>query len=97
MVQAAATRSIVLDPREVEHDRIWSKKPTLRMLYGDYHSRLMNACPAGRVLEAGGGTAHVRRHSPMFSPSTSCRPWASIRFATRIACLSPMLNSLGSL
>ena len=47
MVQAAATRSIVLDPREVEHDRIWSKKPTLRMLYGDYHSRLMNACPAG--------------------------------------------------
>ena len=68
MVQAATTRNILLDPRQVEHDRIWSKKPTLRMLYGDYHRRLMNACPAGQVLEIGGGTAHVKKtFSDVFS------------------------------
>ena len=68
MVQAAATRSIMLDSRQVEHDRIWSQKPTLRMLYADYHSRLMNACPGGRVLDIGGGTAHVKKtFSDIFS------------------------------
>lgn len=61
MAEPAATRSNVLDPRHVEHDRIWSSKPTLRMLYTNYYHRLIAACPAGRVLDIGGGTAHVKK------------------------------------
>jgi len=49
-----------LDPRQVERDRIWKEKPTLRSLYIDYHRRLIAACPDGRLLDIGGGTAHVK-------------------------------------
>lgn len=68
MPEKAATQSIVLDPRQVGHRRVWSRKPALRALYADYHSRLMAACPEGRVLDIGGGTAHVKEaRSDVFS------------------------------
>jgi SAM-dependent methyltransferase len=61
MSEKAATQSVVLDPRQVEHRRVWSEKPALRVLYADYHSRLMAACPEGPVLDIGGGTAHLKQ------------------------------------
>jgi len=61
MSEKAATQSVVLDPRQVEHRRVWSEKPALRVLYADYHSRLMAACPEGPVLDIGGGTAHIKQ------------------------------------
>jgi SAM-dependent methyltransferase len=68
MPEEAATRSNVLEPRQVEHDRVWLEKPTLRALYADYHSGLITACPPGRVLDVGGGTAHVKKtFSDVFS------------------------------
>lgn len=60
--QHAATRqSGVPDPRQLERDRIWNEKPTLRLLYTDYHRRLIAACPDGPLLDIGGGTAHVKQ------------------------------------
>ena len=53
------------DVRLSEHSRIWRKKPTLRAVYADFHKRLEAACPPGRILDIGGGSAHFRsyRHS----------------------------------
>ena len=48
------------DPRQVEHQKIWNSKPTLRFLYSDYHRRLFEACKEGPILDIGGGTAHVK-------------------------------------
>lgn len=53
-----------LDPRQVEHRRVWEAKKTLRLIYGDYHRRLVAACPAGSLLDIGGGTAHVKQFRP---------------------------------
>src|ERR1700730_9053287 len=41
---------------------MWETKPTLRVIYRDYHRRLLNACPPGRVLDIGGGSAHVKHY-----------------------------------
>jgi SAM-dependent methyltransferase len=60
MQEAAEARSGVPDPRQLERDRIWKEKPTLRLLYTDYHRRLIAACPDGPLLDIGGGTAHVK-------------------------------------
>ena len=51
-----------LDPTLVEHRRIWETKPALRIIYADYHRRLLNACPRGLVLDIGGGSAHVKHY-----------------------------------
>ena len=56
----ATTSSLPHDPRQVEHQRVWNSKPTLRFLYADYHRRLLDACPSGPILDIGGGTAHVK-------------------------------------
>jgi SAM-dependent methyltransferase len=61
-VAVGADRS--LDPRQVERDRIWKGKPSLRSLYNDYHKRLIAACPSGPLLDIGGGTAHVKDVRP---------------------------------
>ncbi|KYG24600.1 hypothetical protein SE92_33755 [Bradyrhizobium sp. AT1] len=49
-----------LDERQALHRAIWQRKETLRLLYHDYHRRLMVACPEGRLLDIGGGTAHLK-------------------------------------
>src|SRR5262249_6382057 len=33
-----------------------------RVIYADYHRRLLNACPRGLVLDIGGGSAHVKHY-----------------------------------
>lgn len=53
-----------IDPRQAEHRRVWQEKPTLRVLYADYHRRLLEACPPGPVLDIGGGTAHLKASRP---------------------------------
>jgi SAM-dependent methyltransferase len=58
--QATSNAGGSLDPRQVERDRIWKEKPTLRSLYTDYHKRLIATCPDGPLLDIGGGTAHVK-------------------------------------
>ncbi|MFM9938836.1 MAG: class I SAM-dependent methyltransferase [Hyphomicrobiaceae bacterium] len=50
-----------LDARLAEHRRIWDEKDVLRVVYGDYYRRLLGACPStGRLLDIGGGSAHVK-------------------------------------
>lgn len=51
-----------LDPRLVEHSRIWAEKPTLRAVYSDFHARLEAACPPGPLLDIGGGSAHFKAY-----------------------------------
>jgi SAM-dependent methyltransferase len=68
MSGTVAPEDVALDPRQIEHHRVWSKKPTLRVLYADYHGRLRAACPDGPVLDIGGGTAHAKQaRSEVFS------------------------------
>jgi hypothetical protein len=45
-----------VDARLAEHRRIWDSKPTLRVVYADYHRRLEAACPPGPLLDIGGGS-----------------------------------------
>lgn len=57
MAQEAAS----LDPRLVEHRKVWDSKETLRKIYRDYYDRMLRACPAeGRVLDIGGGSGLVK-------------------------------------
>jgi len=53
-----------LDPRQITHRKMWESKETIRLLYRDYHRRLLESCPAGAVLDIGGGTAHVKDSRP---------------------------------
>lgn len=49
-----------ISERQLLHRSVWERKETLRVLYHDYHRRLMAACPEGRLLDIGGGTAHLK-------------------------------------
>jgi SAM-dependent methyltransferase len=53
-----------LDQRQLVHRGAWQAKETLRLLYRDYHRRLLESCPDGRILDIGGGTAHIKDFRP---------------------------------
>lgn len=52
------------DDRTLAQRAIWDAKPTLRAIYSDFHARLNAACPQGRVLDIGGGSAHFKDYRP---------------------------------
>ena len=52
------------DERTAEQRRMWEQKPTLRAIYADFHRRLEAACPPGRLLDIGGGSAHFKDYRP---------------------------------
>jgi SAM-dependent methyltransferase len=53
-----------LDQRQVIHRAQWEKKKAVRLLYRDFHRQLLESCPEGRVLDIGGGTAHIKESRP---------------------------------
>jgi SAM-dependent methyltransferase len=53
-----------LDQRQITHRSRWETKRTIRLLYGDFHRRLLEICPEGRVLDIGSGTAHIKDFRP---------------------------------
>ncbi len=53
-----------MDQRQITHRKVWESKETIRLLYRDYHRRLLECCPEGAVLDIGGGTAHVKDSRP---------------------------------
>jgi SAM-dependent methyltransferase len=53
-----------LDQRQINHREVWERKETIRLLYRDFHRRLLDSCPEGPVLDIGGGTAHVKDSRP---------------------------------
>ena len=53
-----------LDQRQIVHRGAWQSKATLRLLYRDFHRRLLESCPDGRILDIGGGTAHIKDFRP---------------------------------
>ena len=56
--------STTVDPRLEEHRSVWEKKPALRLIYEDYHRRMLAAMPNGgegdKILEIGSGSGHLR-------------------------------------
>jgi SAM-dependent methyltransferase len=61
----AMTRSAAdLDQRQIIHRSRWEKKESIRLLYRDFHRRLLEGCPGGCVLDIGGGTAHIKDFRP---------------------------------
>lgn len=55
---------ITLDQRQINHRRAWERKKSVRLLYRDFHRQLLENCSEGRVLEIGGGTAHIKEYRP---------------------------------
>jgi SAM-dependent methyltransferase len=53
-----------IDDRQLGHRQIWEQKESIRLLYRDFHRRLLQACPSGRIIDIGGGTAHVKELVP---------------------------------
>ena len=53
-----------LDQRQVNHRVQWDRKKSIRLLYRDFHRQLLESCPEGRVLDIGGGTAHIKDFRP---------------------------------
>jgi SAM-dependent methyltransferase len=49
-----------LDARQLGHRSAWERKATIRLLYRNFHRRLLESCPPGRVLDIGSGTAHIK-------------------------------------
>lgn len=63
-MKASGSHDAVVDEMLVKHRRIWEQKPTLRNIYADFHQRLDAACPPGRLLDIGGGSAHFKDYRP---------------------------------
>src|ERR1044072_9047036 len=57
------TGSSNLDRRQILHRDVWENKKTIRLLYKDFQRRLLESCPNGRILDVGGGTAHIKELS----------------------------------
>jgi SAM-dependent methyltransferase len=53
-----------LDERQIGHRGIWETKPSIRLLYRDFHRQLLEDCPDGRVLDIGSGTAQIKEFRP---------------------------------
>jgi SAM-dependent methyltransferase len=53
-----------LDQRQIIHRSRWEKKESIRLLYRDFHRRLIESCPEGCVLDIGSGTAHIKVFRP---------------------------------
>lgn len=53
-----------LNRRQVAHRDVWKSKETIRLLYRDFQRRLLASCPEGRILDIGGGTAHIKELRP---------------------------------
>jgi SAM-dependent methyltransferase len=49
-----------LDERQIGHRDVWERKPSIRLLYRDFHRQLLENCPEGCVLDIGSGTAHIK-------------------------------------
>jgi SAM-dependent methyltransferase len=49
-----------LDNRQVGHRDVWKRKASIRLLYGDFHRRLLESCQEGYILDIGSGTAHIK-------------------------------------
>jgi SAM-dependent methyltransferase len=58
------SRAADLDQRQIIHRTLWETKPAVRLLYRDFHRRLLASCPEGRVLDIGSGTAHIKDFRP---------------------------------
>ena len=52
------------DQRQVDHRGVWERKRSIRLIYRDYHRQLLGNCPDGRILDIGGGTAHIKEVRP---------------------------------
>ena len=53
-----------LSERQIIHRAVWEKKEAVRLLYRDFHRQLIGSCPEGRILDIGGGTAHIKEIRP---------------------------------
>jgi SAM-dependent methyltransferase len=53
-----------LDQRQIVHRSVWESKASIRLLYRDFHRQLLDSCPAGRILDIGSGTAHIKDSRP---------------------------------
>jgi SAM-dependent methyltransferase len=53
-----------LDERQVFDRAMWDRKRSVRLLYRDFHRRPFEVCPGDRILDIGGGTAHIKSFRP---------------------------------
>jgi SAM-dependent methyltransferase len=58
------SKGICLNERQIGHRRLWEGKQSVRLLYQDFHRQLLDACPEGRILDIGSGTAHIKQFRP---------------------------------
>jgi len=67
-----------VDSRLAEHREAWKRKASLRAVYGDFHERLLGACPDGRLLEIGSGSGHLKDIAPdIVSIDILPSPWVN--------------------
>lgn len=71
------------DPRLEQHRKLWQRKSGLRAVYADYHRRLVGAVgDAGKVLEIGSGSGHLRDVAPGIDSTTIDilpAPWVDVQ------------------
>jgi hypothetical protein len=100
MQQTAEGRRGVPDPRQF--GRVWNEKPTLRLLYTDYHRRLIETCPDGPLLDIDGSTAHVIqvrsdvRSTDILPRSSKCARRSLSKWTTLISWLNSSALALAA-
>lgn len=63
--QRVPPMSVEFDQRQIFDRAMWERKKSVRLLYQDFHRQLFSHVPpTGRVLDVGGGTAHVKSFRP---------------------------------
>jgi SAM-dependent methyltransferase len=69
-----------VDPRLREHRDVWERKPGLRVIYADYHRRLLGALPKGEpILEIGGGSGNLSEvTTSVISVDLMPSPWIDV-------------------
>lgn len=65
MVMETIQSSADFDRRQVLNRSIWERKKSIQLIYQDFHRHLFSHMPStGRILDVGGGTAHVKSFRP---------------------------------
>jgi SAM-dependent methyltransferase len=59
-----AVGKVNLNGRQLLHQEVWRKKASIRLLYRDFHRRLLKHCSDGPILDIGSGTAHIKNVRP---------------------------------
>lgn len=79
-----------------DYRSVWTRKPLLRRVYGDFYDRIIGHCAGGPTLEIGGGIGQLKARLPeVIASDIQYAPWLDL--VADAQALPFAANSLGNL